>query len=295
MKTAIIIPTHNRLDHLRLCLKSLTESVEAKACTIIVVENGSSCSSELVNSFKAELSIQYLHQQEGNKSKALNLALDILSEELIIFFDDDVLVEPGTVAAFIAAAETRGPAHFFGGRIAPNYESNPPQHLIPYFPPSLGHFDLSQGQDLKEVPPSTYFLGANWAAYRNDLNLIGGFSPEFGPGAKSKSRGQETEAQSRLYAAGIKALFVRKALVQHWVPARATTPDWLSERIYQSFILQGQEKGTFLQLMNNILRVLVSCLVLLFNPSSFSSLHRLNKGLGYLKGFANSHLKRILK
>ncbi len=60
----------------------------------------------------AVLKLRYLYLAHGNKSAALNAAMETLGDCLIFFTDDDVRVDPGVLTAYAEAAAARGPGHF---------------------------------------------------------------------------------------------------------------------------------------------------------------------------------------
>ncbi|MBT8488773.1 MAG: glycosyltransferase [Gemmatimonadetes bacterium] len=197
----ILLATHRRADLLREMLSSLAGADDLDGVRqILLIENGARDGSEdVAREFEGVLPIRYEFVEEANKSAALNEGLLMSDADLLIFFDDDVRVSPGTIAAYVDAAQRCGRGHFFGGRLTPWYEGEPPpQWLIPALPYTATGFDLGP-----EEIPHHEFMGPNWAAFRQDLVEIGGFSTRLGPG--SGLVGQETEAQSRLTAHACRA------------------------------------------------------------------------------------------
>lgn len=256
---------------------------------IIVVENGSHLSEELVGSYAEALPISYQHHIVGNKSKALNTALAPLPKDaLIVFFDDDIRIDQHVIQRFVELAGKFGPGHFFGGGLRADYEVQPPASILPYLPRSARDYDLAENIDHKKLPGYYEFLGPNWACFKSDLDTAGGFSPDFGPGSKSGARGQETDAQYRMVQNGCVAVAVGNAKVDHWVPQKFISEDWVVERIFLSSIHLGQEKSSLLKSIGLLVKLQFSLLQYLLGNKGIGPRYRIAKAAGYFKGLVSS-------
>ncbi|MGB1216711.1 MAG: glycosyltransferase, partial [Saprospiraceae bacterium] len=247
IEISVVIPTHNRVTLLKKLLHSIEKSnIPVSIKKIIIIENGSHVSEELVNSFQESLPIDYQYFERGNKSLALNYTLEGIPENhFVLFFDDDIEVSPNVFTLYESAVRRIGKGHYFGGPTGVNYEEAPLSELIKYMPDS----NRGISQELKEAGTSTdeTFLGFNWGAFREDLMKISGFSELYGPGASSGARGQETDAQLRLLDIGVKPIYVPDALVHHWVPKHHLTKEWVMDRLYKSAMRRGKIEGTFIK------------------------------------------------
>src|SRR5690625_3949232 len=126
----VLIPTHGRPRLLGRTIASLA------ACRLpegyreaVVVENGIRAGAEAVVAEAAaahpHLRLRYLHVERANKSHALNEALKTIADGLVVFFDDDVRLEPGVLEAYAEAAEAHPEPAFFGGSLGVDYEKRP--------------------------------------------------------------------------------------------------------------------------------------------------------------------------
>jgi GT2 family glycosyltransferase len=203
---------------------------------VTVIENGASSSLDVCRGAATWLNVTYTRVDRANKCAALNHVLDRLPDALVLFLDDDVRPTEGFLRAYAKAATGTSHGMFFGGPVAPEYEVSPPEWLLAFFPPSAKGWS-HQGDDLFVDAP--VFLGANWAAFVADLRRIGGFDARLGPGSVSGSLGDETDAQARLLAEGVRGRYVPDALVYHWVPRERSTSSWALERIYRHGISCG--------------------------------------------------------
>ena len=212
-----------------------------------MVENGSQqWNRELVDEVAdrhLSLGLHYLHVERANKSAALNAALSVLRDaggrgderRLIVFFDDDVRVDPGILRAYqTAAACYREGGAYFGGPVSCDYEAEPPGWLRPSLPHSARGYELADRGVMTDE-----FLGFNWAAFASDLDDAGGFNVNVGPGSPTGARGQETEMQRRLRAHGVRPVDVPEARVWHFVPRSRCSVRWLLGRSLEMGRSQG--------------------------------------------------------
>ena len=239
-----LIPTHGRPTLLGRTLASLA------ACRLpegyreaVVVENGIRAGAEAVVAEAAgahpHLSLRYMHVERANKSHALNEALATVEDGLVVFFDDDVRLEPGVLEAYAEAADETGAGHYFGGSMGVDYEHEPPDWVRRLLPLS------ARGVDLREPHREWHvYLGANWAAFTEDLRATGGFNDSYGPGSTSGATGQEADMQERLLARGVRQVDVPDALVWHYVPEERSSLRWLIRRKYRGGMQHGQTART---------------------------------------------------
>lgn len=227
----VLIPTHGRAPLLERTLRSVAGAARPDGFRgVWVVENGSpSGADEVVRRVAADapaLGVRYLHHEGANKSAALNSALAHVEDDdaLLVLLDDDVRVDPGVLTAYAEAAR-HSPRAYFGGPVSCDYEEAPPDWLRPSLPHSARGYEL----DDRGVMTDEY-LGFNWAAYARDLEAVGGFDSRVGPGSPTGARGQETEMQGRLRAAGVGPVDVPAARVWHYVPKERSSVRWLLRR-----------------------------------------------------------------
>jgi hypothetical protein len=109
-RVAVIVPTYNRADMLRQCLESLLGQT-LPLSQIIVVDDGSTDHTvQCVRSFGSAVS--YLHQVNGGKPKALNLALPLVDADYVWIFDDDDIALPSSVELRVTALQRHPHAGF---------------------------------------------------------------------------------------------------------------------------------------------------------------------------------------
>ena len=221
----VFIATHERPALLRRTLDSLAQCTQPETYqATIVVENGSKSGTEAIVKEHAEtLNARYMYTPRGNKSHALNVALQHIDEGLIYFTDDDVRFHPDVLVRYAEAAQDSQGKGYFGGPTDVDYEEPPPEWLVPSLPQSAVGWNAKSDWD--------YALGFNWAVFAEDLKRLGGFNENRGPGTGNV--GQETEMQMRLQEGGIALRFVPGARVWHYIPEQRCNPRWLLRRYYR--------------------------------------------------------------
>jgi len=100
LKVTLVIPTFNKSSRLKLMLSSLTQVNNIKHTEIIIVNDGSSDNTtELLECFrnKENLELTVINAQNKGRSAARNLGLGVAQGDIIIFTDDDLLLEPAFI------------------------------------------------------------------------------------------------------------------------------------------------------------------------------------------------------
>ncbi len=236
----VLIATHGRPSLLARTLLSLVQcELPGIYRELIVVENGSSDGAQdVVAELPAKTKARYLHFEQGNKSAALNFALTQCNDDLVVFFDDDIRLDPYVLVRYAKGAAEHAKKSYFGGRVAIDYEVKPEEWLRQFLPPGVVGFD-SPSTKSKHSPR---FLGCNWAAYASEISAVGGFRTDLGPG--TVSGGEEDDLQVRLSKNGAKGIFLSDAKVWHYVPAERCSQEWLLERRHKGGVTKGIKNGT---------------------------------------------------
>ena len=236
----ILLPTYNDCTSLEKTLKSISGcKLPDSYKELIVIENGGKFGAdEIVLKYEESLHARYMYSEPGNKSIALNHALEQIDDDYIVFFDDDILVTEHILMEYERASEKYGKKHYFGGPSFPDYEKKPDKKLMQYLPHSAKLY--TYGNKERRIR-NALFMGYNWAAYSDDIKQAGGFNPNFGPGENTLATGQEKTMQKDLDKIGCRAIFLPKASVYHIIPEDECSLEWALKRYYKSGIYRGIE------------------------------------------------------
>src|SRR6185436_17449387 len=129
MLVTVAICTWNRAELLRqtleqMCALRIPAGVEWEL--IVVDNNCTDDTPQVVARFTDRLPVQRVVELRQGQSNARNRAMQVARGDLLVWTDDDVLVDEAWLSAYVAAAERWPLADFFGGLITPWFESDPP-------------------------------------------------------------------------------------------------------------------------------------------------------------------------
>jgi cellulose synthase/poly-beta-1,6-N-acetylglucosamine synthase-like glycosyltransferase len=232
----VAIATRERPWLLERTLRSLALcEVPGGLAAVVVVENGPVRQlDELFGKLAAPFPLVYRHVAAAGKNRALNEVVRAYPKAFIIFFDDDVRVDPQVLIEY-SRAVGRGARRgvFFGGRCKVDFEEPPPAWIFPYLPESAKGW--SKGEISCEIRQA---MGFNWGAFARDILDAGGFQTGRGPGMPH-SIGDETEMQARLVRRGVRGEYLPNAIVWHFVPIDRCSEEWVIQRARQMGIARG--------------------------------------------------------
>lgn len=222
---SIVVCTHNRANSLVDTLTSLArlESADGHEYELVVVDNNSSDNTrEVVETCAASapFELTYVHEAKQGHSYARNAGIASARGSVVLFTDDDVIVDPCWAKTLAAALETAN-ADCVGGRILPLWERQPPAWLEREFwhnglwkmlaMQHLGDADLDLSMPL--------LWGANFGFKAESLRRVGGFDVQRGRVGGRLTSGDDTDIQARVLANGGRIRYVAAAAVLHKVPA----------------------------------------------------------------------------
>lgn len=231
---SVAICTWNRaplLDQTLEGMRALRIPDESRWELLIVNNNCSDTTDEVIEKHSGYLPIRRIFEPEQGQSRARNRALEESASDWLIFTDDDVLVEPGLLEAYLGAISECGEdVAFLGGVIEPWFAQSPDPDLVRAMPSvangfcgvseekmiALGSLMVEQGGTLP--------AGANFAIARR--RIAGNrFDERLGLKGRGRVVGEETEFLLRLLDLGMSGRWVPEARLRHYVaPGRLTLP-----------------------------------------------------------------------
>jgi glycosyltransferase involved in cell wall biosynthesis len=236
MDLSVVIATRDRATSLAHTLPHLARQtgLDGVKWEVVVVINGSDEDTESVLcAARTDLPVRWVRESRPGKSVALNRAINAVNGELIVITDDDVIPEPGWLAALLAAAD-RWPEHaIFGGSIEPLFPPNTPtwirnhRHCDMWFSRFVPSWP--EGPMVPEELPYPPNLALRARVVRSAR-----FNETVGPMPGEYPLGCELELMQRLVAAGERAVYVPSARLQHVVREDQIDRQWLLRRCFQA-------------------------------------------------------------
>jgi glucosyl-dolichyl phosphate glucuronosyltransferase len=227
MFTTVVICTFNRSSLLDNTLGQLGQ-LELTGCDeweLIVVNNNCSDDTDaVIRRHSNHLPLRHLWEPRPGKSYAANLAVQEARGDLILWVDDDVLVGPRWLSAYVEAAHTHPDVSFFGGPIIPWFETKPPAWISCHLRLISGCFAAQAPFDEPFTPISSDRLpyGANMGMRRHCFEH-GSFDTNLGPVGRRNYQDEEIVLLQTLLDRGQQGLWVREASVQHFIPTARLT------------------------------------------------------------------------
>lgn len=230
MKFSIVICTWNRAELLKQTLQQLKKLNVAPGdiWQLIVVDNNSQDNTqEVIEEYKPQLPLLSLFEEKAGKSYAANLALHYVEGDLLIWMDDDVIVDPNLATAYLQAADNHPNASYFCGRIEPWYESPPAGWIARHIQRLRGVYAIcDHGAEERLLKEREAVFGANMA-FRTEVAKDFPLNPHLGRIEKQLIGGDDTELVSRVRNAGHQGVWAPNAMVKHYIPASRLSREYV--------------------------------------------------------------------
>ena len=215
---SIIICTYNRADSLATTLESIHQVAVPLnwECEVLLIDNNSTDTTKAVvtafikNGFT---SLRYIFEPQQGLSYARNAGMRAANGEIVVFTDDDVIVE-GDWLVEIVKAFTEHDADCVGGKIKPVWPGKKPMWLSKRNENILAILDY--GDDLREMGVGDEPLfGANFSFSKRILEKVGYFNTSLGRMGNKLYGSEDTEMFGRIFTAGGKVIYQPQAVVHH--------------------------------------------------------------------------------
>jgi len=220
MKITVILCTYNRCQTLGKALDSIAVSIlpDSVEWEVLVVDNNSNDQTwKVVEDFCRRYPgrFRYLLEPQQGLSYARNAAIRQAQGDVLVFTDDDVIVED-TWLQNLTEPLRHGEWAGSGGRVRPACTFVPPRWLSleAYSLGPLAIFDRGPSAGELAEPP----FGANMAFRRQMFEKYGTFRTDLGRCGKNLLSNEDTEFGRRLLAAGERLRYEPSAVVYHPVP-----------------------------------------------------------------------------
>lgn len=230
MNVTVAICTWNRAALLDRTLAKLRELTLPDGTTweLLVVNNNCTDDTDAVAAKHADsLPLRLLRETKQGLSNARNCAIEHTRGDLLVWTDDDVLVDPHWLAEYLKAAAAFPDAGFFGGTVDPWFAVEPPAWVKRNLDQLQGTFAIRQlGPEVRPLADNELPFGANMA-FRTALIRNHRFDPALGRIGTGMLSGEETELVARLRKQGHPGIWVGPARVQHYVAAERLTANYV--------------------------------------------------------------------
>lgn len=230
-QVTVVLPTHRRPAALARALDGLVQQQGAPDFEVLVVDNDPAPHAPVV--LPTGLTGRVVHEPIPGAAAARNRGIREAAAPVLALLDDDVVPEPGWLAA-LAAPVLAGHADLTGGRVVLDPQVPRPRWLAPGIEGYLTSLDL--GPEERPLTDEETLLTASLLTRTELLREVGGFDPRLGPRGRTQLVGDDVQVVRDLRRAGARTMWVPQAEVVHELPASRLRPSWLLRRAY----LQGR-------------------------------------------------------
>jgi glucosyl-dolichyl phosphate glucuronosyltransferase len=234
LKVTVAIPTYNRADFLRQTLAGIAEQQFPRDhFEVLIIDNNSrDHTSAVVAEFAtARPAPRYILESQQGLDRARNRALREARGEIIVFGDDDILVQPDWLAQIAVPLLADGVAHRIGavgGEVIPVFPDGLPDWVREW------HAPLAFRPDAGPLEPRQSPMGANLAFPRWIFEELGPFHTALDRAAGNYFSGGDSEMIRRVRGAGYEVWFAPGAAVKHQMPASRTTFRYAARHAFDS-------------------------------------------------------------
>jgi glycosyltransferase involved in cell wall biosynthesis len=207
-------------------LRALTVPADVRWELLVVDNNSTDDTSAVIDRFAGVLPLTHIVERSQGHSHARNAAVAAARGELLVWTDDDVIVEPEWLEAYAEAASAFPSAAFFGGTVEPWFESEPPSWLAAHLDRLSVYVITRRSRHTAVLGPDEGIVGANMA-FRTEVLRRFPFNTQLGRVEAGLIGGDDTELVERMKAAGHTGVWVGQAAVRHYIP---------SERLTRSYV-----------------------------------------------------------
>lgn len=235
---SILFATYRRGEILRITLDSFLKlSPCAFDYEIVVIDNAcEQQTKELVLSYQNVMPIHYLQEPSPGKNSALITGLKRARGDILIFTDDDVIVEPDWLIKFYEGIERLPAFDLFGGKILPHLAEgvSDDKGLLQRPGSFIKSAYVIADWDIPEGPIKVgHIWGPNMAVRRRVFDSGITFDPKIGPNGSNYIMGSESDFLNRAAAQGFSGAYIPTACVKHQIRPEQLNREWLAGRAFR--------------------------------------------------------------
>ena len=237
-KIDLVICTWNRADLLKKTLDSVKRLIVPFQIQlrVVLVDNGSTDQTQdVIRDFAADEKFTKRHkvlaleESRQGHTHARNKALESLDSDLLIWTDDDVLLDAFLVQRYVEFADSNQQAAFLGGKIVPDFEVPPEDWITENWDKLKGCFaERDLGDEPLSFSKEVLPYGANFAI-RSAVQKQFPFNVELGRRGEQVNGEDELDMMRWVIDAGYEGRWVPGASVEHFIDRSRMTELWVRE------------------------------------------------------------------
>lgn len=237
MKATVAICTWNRAGLLAqtleaMCQLTVPAGVEWK---VLVVNNN--CTDEtdaIIARYASRLPVRRLFEPKQGHCHARNCAVAAAEGDLLLWTDDDVLVDENWLAEYVRAAADHPSFAFFGGTVDPWFPSKPPRWIEQHIDCFGSPFAIRQpGLTIRPMRANEGPFGASMG-FRMGVAKQFVFNTNLGRVKDTLLSDDDADVVQRVRSAGHQGLWVGTARLRHYIGPERANAAYLRKWFYDN-------------------------------------------------------------
>ena len=251
----IAICTWNRSELLSKTLQRISNvsknwSTVAVWRILLVDNNSTDRTPELATSFAKRMDLKYVFEDTQGHVHARNKAVDESAGDLLLWTDDDVLVNDTWLPSYVSAAKAQPDVTFWGGNIRPVFLNRQPEWIRQNWDIVKGCFaERDLGAEAFSFDKQTLPYGANFAI-RTQIQKSNRYDDSLGRNEIAVVGEDELELFRKLIDLGHTGKWVPDSNVEHMIDSPRATPEFIAryfEGQGRSLVAKGEPWTSDLQ------------------------------------------------
>lgn len=234
---SVILCTYNRDRYIYNVLHSIAiGTLPSSEYEIVLVNNNSTDRTEdECRRFQADhpdIRFRYCVEPQQGLSYARNCGIRNAEGDLLVYVDDDALVNEIYLNTYADFFERNKEAVAAGGPILPQYDGCEEPAWMSHYTRQLITGKLYLGEHEREFPHDAFPGGGN-AAYRKSVfDAVGLFNVELGRKGNSLIGAEEKDLFDKMTSRGMKFYYLPTAILYHLIPPKKLTQDYFDRLTY---------------------------------------------------------------
>lgn len=234
---SVILCTYNRDRYIFNVLQSIAEGdLLHSEYEIVLVDNNSNDNTKaecdrFVERYP-DIKFNYCVERQQGLSYARNCGIRQAKGDLLVYVDDDALVNKEYLSTYADFFARNGNAVAAGGPILPQYDGCEEPEWMSHYTRQLVTGKLYLGEREREFPHDAFPGGGN-AAYRKSVfDAVGLFNVELGRKGNSLIGAEEKDLFDKMTSRGMKFYYLPTAILYHLIPPKKLTKDYFNRLTY---------------------------------------------------------------
>ncbi|HKB15055.1 MAG TPA: glycosyltransferase family 2 protein [Planctomycetota bacterium] len=217
-RISVLVCTRNRGGKIGPCVRSILASPLAEMELLVVDQSTNDETRRALEAIR-DPRLRYLPTGTRGLARARNIGIRACASGVVLFTDDDCVVERDWVEAILREFEADPEVGAVYGRVLPLGKGGPGEHC----PTVMESTERRVVQDLEESTHEAIGHGNNMAFRRELFARFGLYLEWLGAGTPMRG-GEDSEFTFRILSRGVKVLYTPSALAHHdnWMPLEAS-------------------------------------------------------------------------